>query len=186
VIGDVNNPVNKSVNSLVNDHVLLWQHILSGINSHQLAHLCINTLSYLASIMYGILAELMVALHVAYVGYIVVGQMLIVIGSGVGWQWVRNPWFRFSHLIMMGIVCVEEMMGWRCPLTIWENDLRILAGQTVAQGSFMGRFLHDLLYVNDVLPEKAIQILHLCFGVIVLQALIMCPPRWFGRTPPSA
>jgi hypothetical protein len=129
--------------------------------------------------MYSFLADVVVAAHVGYVAYIVLGQLIIIIGSGLKWQWVRNPWFRFIHLLMIAIVCVEEAMGWRCPLTIWEHSLRQLAGETVVGGSFMGRFLHDLLYIDDVWPEKAIQVLHVAFGVLVTQAFIMCPPRMF-------
>jgi hypothetical protein len=128
--------------------------------------------------MYGFLADVVVAAHVAYVLYIVLGQLAIVVGAGWKWQWVRNPWFRYVHLIMIAIVCLEEAMGWRCPLTTWEESLRTLAGQTVTGGSFMGRMLHNLIFISEW-PEKAIQVLHVAFGVLVAQAFIMCPPRKF-------
>ena len=49
--------------------------------------------------MYGFLADLTVVVHVAYVAYVVVGQALIMVGWGVGWRWVRNFWFRTTHLL---------------------------------------------------------------------------------------
>src|SRR4051812_33627883 len=40
--------------------------------------------------MYGILADLLVAVHVAYVAYVVVGQLAIWTGWAFGCQFVRN------------------------------------------------------------------------------------------------
>ncbi len=47
---------------------------------------------------YGIAADLVVAVHVAYVAYVVLGQLAITVAAPMKWQWARNPWFRFSHL----------------------------------------------------------------------------------------
>jgi hypothetical protein len=94
---------------------------------------------------YGIAADLVVGIHVAYVAYVVLGQLAITVAAPFRWQWARNPWFRFSHLLAIGIVAYEELRGIRCPLTVWEEQLRALAG-TVPTGSetFMGRLFHDL------------------------------------------
>jgi Protein of Unknown function (DUF2784) len=131
--------------------------------------------------MYGFLADAMVAAHVGYVAFVVLGQVAIVIGAGLKREWARNPWFRGLHLLAIGIVVLEEFMGWRCPLTVWEEQLRVLGGQAVEGGTFMGRFLHDLLFIDDVWPTKAIQVLHVAFGALVFQALVMCPPRLSRR-----
>ncbi len=131
--------------------------------------------------MYGFLADAMVAAHVGYVAFVVLGQVAIVIGAALKREWARNPWFRGLHLLAIGVVVLEEFMGWRCPLTVWEEQLRVLAGQAIEGGTFMGRFLHDLLYIDDVWPTKAIQVLHVAFGALVFQALVMCPPRLSRR-----
>jgi Protein of Unknown function (DUF2784) len=133
--------------------------------------------------MYGILADAVVFVHVAYVAFIVLGQVAIIIGAGLQWNWVRNPWFRGLHLLMIAIVVLEVFMGWNCPLTTWENDLRQLAGQTVAEGTFVGRMMHSLLFLDESWPPRAIQVLHVAFGGLVLQALLMCPPRLKRSTP---
>jgi hypothetical protein len=128
---------------------------------------------------YGIAADAMVGIHLAYVGYVVLGQLAIIIAAPFKWQWARNPWFRFSHLIMMAIVGYEEIRGLQCPLTAWENDFRALAGQSFdGSATFMGRLMHNILFYQDT-PQVVFTVIHLAFLVLVLQALIMYPPRWF-------
>ena len=46
---------------------------------------------------YRLLADLIVAIHAAYVAFVVVGLLLILLGVACGWQWVRNWWFRIAH-----------------------------------------------------------------------------------------
>ena len=79
--------------------------------------------------MYGILAELIVAIHLVYIGIVVFGLAAIVLGIALRWQWIRNPWFRGIHLAMIMIVAFEATMGIECPLTTWEGELRELAGE---------------------------------------------------------
>src|SRR5438445_8674511 len=81
---------------------------------------------------YGLWADLLVAVHVAYVSFIVLGQIAIVAGVLRGWDWVRNPWFRYAHLLAIVIVAAEALAGIDCPLTAWEDELRALAGQDVS------------------------------------------------------
>jgi hypothetical protein len=74
--------------------------------------------------MYGFLADLIVAVHLVYVGYVVIGQLAIMAGVFLKWHWVRNPAFRWSHLAMICIVAGEALLNFECPLTTWERDLR--------------------------------------------------------------
>jgi hypothetical protein len=128
---------------------------------------------------YGVLADLVVGIHVAYVAYVVIGQLLIMVAAPLKWQWARNPWFRFTHLAAIGIVAYEALRGLRCPLTVWEEQLRALAGQ-VFNGSetFMGRMLHDLMFIDNQ-PEIFFTTMYVGVMVLVLQGLLMYPPRMF-------
>ena len=128
---------------------------------------------------YGLAADLMVAVHVAYVAYVVVGQLLIIVAAPMKWQWARNPWFRFTHLFAIAVVAYEAMCHIRCPLTVWEEQLRALAGQAFnASETFMGRLLHDLLFVENQ-PEIFFTTAYIAVLLLVLQGLIMYPPRMF-------
>ncbi len=125
--------------------------------------------------MYGFFADCMVAIHVGYVGYVVLGQFLIILGWMLGWKWVRNFWFRISQFIMMAVVVFEEIQDIRCPLSVWEEHFRLLAGQPASGETFMGRLLHALIFYDA--PPYVFTIGYLGFGSLVLATLIFCPPR---------
>lgn len=128
--------------------------------------------------MYGFLADAMVFFHLLYCAYVVVGQVVVVVAAPFRWEWARNPWFRYSHLLAIAIVVVEEAMGWRCPLTVWEEQLRALAGQATQQSeSFVGRLAHNTLFFD--LPQVFFTTVHVAMGVVVAQGVLMFPPRWF-------
>ncbi len=134
---------------------------------------------------YGLCADLVVAIHLAYVGFVIFGQLFIIVGAAMKWQWVRNPWFRYLHLLAIAIVAVEAINGWPCPLTIWEAQLRELGGQTFnGSSSFIGKLLHDILFVENV-PQLALDTAYVATMLLVLQGLIMYPPRWFRTGKPA-
>lgn len=129
--------------------------------------------------MYGFLADAMVCFHLLYCAYVVVGQLVVVVAAPFRWEWARNPWFRYTHLLAIGYVVLEEAVGWDCPLTVWERQLRELAGQHTQDGqTFLGRIAHDALFYRDV-PAVVFTVLHVAMGVLVLQGAVMFPPRWF-------
>jgi len=125
--------------------------------------------------MYGLLADLVVALHVGYVGYVVVGQGLILIGWALGWKWVRNIWFRLTHLLAIAIVVYEELQDIRCPLSVWEEQLRVAANQPSTGESFMGRVLHAVMFYDA--PPWVFTVGYLGFGSLVLLTFLCCRPR---------
>lgn len=125
---------------------------------------------------YSFLADLLVTIHVGYVAFVVVGQLAILVGLIWHWAWVRNFWFRLTHMLAIGIVAAEALCQIRCPITVWEDQLRLLAGQACGEGSFMGRLMHQLLYYN--LPDWYFDVLHVAFGVLVLATFVLAPPRW--------
>ena len=131
---------------------------------------------------YHLLADFVVAVHVAYVGYVVLGQLAVLAGLVFRWKWIRNPWFRWTHLLMMSVVGLEAVLGIVCPLTAWEADLRRMAGEVAAEGSFLGRLLHGLIFINA--PPWAIEALHISFALVVIGTFVLAPPRSFRKPPP--
>jgi len=121
-------------------------------------------------------ADGVVALHVAYVAFVVLAVPAILLGGLRGAGWVHNSWFRNIHLTMIAIVVVQSLCGVTCPLTVWENRLRTLAGQQGYQRSFIGQWLHDLLFF-DVSPGT-FAIIYSVFGALVVGLYLAFPPRW--------
>jgi hypothetical protein len=128
---------------------------------------------------YGLLADLLVAFHVAYVGFVVLGQAAILIGAALRWHWIRNLWFRLAHLAAIGLVALEAVWGMACPLTVWESNLRELAGQEFSGDSFMARLLHRLIFFQ--VDAAILDIAHILFAILVLATLVLIPPRWGKR-----
>ena len=128
---------------------------------------------------YAVIADLLVFVHLLYVGYVVIGQLLIVIGGVVGWQWVRNIWFRMSHLLAIGFVAFEELINMRCPLSVWEENLRDLAGQEFSGETFMARLIHSMMFFEC--SPQTFSLMHLGFAGLVIGTLILLPPRLSSR-----
>ena len=127
------------------------------------------------AMVYSLLADVVVGVHVAYVSYVVFGQLLIWLGLLRRWSWIGNPWFRWTHLAMILIVGGEAVLDIECPLTRWERNLREAAGQAVSGESFVGRLLHELIFVDW--SPWVVNALHIIFALVVLGTFVLAPPR---------
>jgi hypothetical protein len=125
------------------------------------------------------LADMTVVVHAAYVSFVVFGLALILIGVARGWSWIRNPWFRAIHLLAIGIVVGESLAGIPCPLTVWEGQLREIAGQASYHGDFIGHWVHKLIFYRAA--PWVFTLMYVLFGLAVLAAFVLAPPRFPGR-----
>ena len=123
-----------------------------------------------------VLAGLVVVLHALYVAFVVLGMVAIPIGVVLRRGWARSFWFRLLHLLAIGVVVVQELVGTRCPFTVWEDALRIRAGQATYPGAFLGYWVHRLIFVDA--PDWAFTLGYCLFGLAVLLAFALAPPRW--------
>ena len=126
-----------------------------------------------------IVADIVVAIHVAYMAFVVFGFIAVPLGVALRWSWVRNPWFRWLHVLAILFVVAETVFQVSCPLTIIENDLRTTAGEPVEEGSFVGRLLNRLLF--GVVPESVLPALYFSLGALAVAMMVFAPPRRFGR-----
>ena len=123
--------------------------------------------------MYGFLADVVVLVHVLYIAYVLFGQVAIVLAAMLRKEWGRNPWFRGTHLLAIGVVVLESFMNWRCPLTVWEEQLRAMAGQSFnGSETFMGRVLHQTMFIEGQ-PEIFFTTMYVAMMVVVVQGLLM-------------
>lgn len=116
-------------------------------------------------------ADALLVFHFAIVGFIVGGLVLVWIGAAAGWIWIRNPWFRYAHLGAIVFVAAEALLGYACPLTIWEDLLR----GGVRPESFIGRWVYRLLYYNA--PEWVFTSLYAAWAAATVITLIFVRPR---------
>jgi uncharacterized protein DUF2784 len=127
--------------------------------------------------LHAILADAILVLHFAYVAFVVVGLVLVWLGYFLGWCWVRNFWFRALHLLAMGIVVAESLLGIVCPLTVWEHDLRRLAGQDPgSEKGFIAEWVHRLMFF-DLEPWVFTVIYVVFFAALVGSFIFVRPGR---------
>lgn len=124
---------------------------------------------------YGLLADLVVLIHIAYVAYIVVGLALILLGWRRGWGWVRTPWFRLTHLAAILIVILELILKTTCPLTVVELRFRSLAGQPVTEATFVERLMYYIL--SGWLPGSVSNSVYVVIALMISLTFVLAPPR---------
>lgn len=125
------------------------------------------------------LADLVLALHVGIVAFVVLGLPLVLVGGWLGWAWVRNPWFRLAHLAAIGVVALQAWLGVVCPLTTLEMHLREHAGDATYRGAFVAHWLQRLLYYEA--PPWVFVAGYTLFGLAVAASWLRFPPRSFRR-----
>jgi hypothetical protein len=132
---------------------------------------------------YTLLADAVVAVHLAIVAFVIFGQLAIMVGVVCRWQWARNLWFRLGHLAVILIVAWESLSGIECPLTTWERNLRVWGGQTVSDGTFIGKLCHDWLFYDG--PPEVFTACYVIFAALVLLTFVAAPPRWGRKRSPA-
>jgi hypothetical protein len=85
---------------------------------------------------YRLLADAVVLLHAAFVGFVVAGGFLV-------WRWRALAWVHVPCALWGAWI---EYAGWVCPLTPLENALRARAGLAGYRGGFIEHHLLPLLY----------------------------------------
>ena len=123
-----------------------------------------------------LLADLILYVHVAFVGFVVLSVPVILIGALRKWQFVRNPVFRITHCAAMVYVAVNTLLGIMCPLTIWENNLRHQAGQEGVGESFIAHWLSTLLFYQ--FPGWVFALVYTLFALLILAMFKLAPIRW--------
>ena len=121
-------------------------------------------------------ADLVTVVHVGYVAFVVIGFVAILIGWAAQWHSVRNLYFRVVHLAMILLVCCEALGGTTCPLTAWENALRVRGGESGYSRDFIGRWLDWLIFYEA--PAWVFTAVYLTFGALVLLAFWFVPVQW--------
>jgi len=121
------------------------------------------------------LADLLLGLHAAIVAFNVAMPPAVLLGAWRGWAWVRLRWLRLLHLGAMVVVALQAALGDLCFLTVWESDLRTMAGQGGYQESFIETWLAALLYVDA--PFALLAMIYFGWTALSLALWWLVPPR---------
>lgn len=103
-------------------------------------------------------ADLIVLIHFAFILFVMFGGFL-----AIKWRW-----FIYLHLPAVVWGALIEFFGWICPLTIWENQLRLMNGGEYSTG-FIEHYIIPLIYPEAL--NRDIQMV-LGIGVVLLNLFI--------------
>jgi hypothetical protein len=122
---------------------------------------------------YGLLADLTVLLHAAFILFAVLGGLLAV-------RWPRIAWLHLPAVLWAAFI---EFSGRICPLTPLENHYRELAGENGYTGGFIEHYILPVIYPAGL--TRNIQ-LGLGLGVLVVNIVAygIVIRRSMKRTPP--
>jgi hypothetical protein len=103
-------------------------------------------------------ADLVVVVHLVFIGFIVGGVFLT-------WRWPLIIWAHIPALIYGALV---EFAGLTCPLTLLENDLRQRAGEAGYRDGFIAHYLVKVIY-----PPGLTHGMQIGLGVLLLLVAII-------------
>jgi Protein of Unknown function (DUF2784) len=101
---------------------------------------------------YRVLAEVVLTLHFAFFGY-------VVLGGFPAWRWPGALW---PHLVAVGWAALGLLVPLACPLTGWQNALRRRGGLPDLPHGFIETYL-----VGPVLPRDHVVAARVVIGAVV-------------------
>ncbi|HXE36828.1 MAG TPA: DUF2784 domain-containing protein [Azonexus sp.] len=108
--------------------------------------------------LYRLMADAVLLLHLAFILFVVFGALLV-------WRFRRLAWLHLPAVTWAGVI---EFSGWVCPLTPLENHLRRLGGEVGYAGGFIEHYLLPVIYPPGLSHEMQ---LGLGLAVIVINGL---------------
>jgi hypothetical protein len=128
------------------------------------------------TLIYSFLADAILVIHALIVFFNLAALPAIWIGYFRAWSFVRNFWFRMAHLALIAFIAAESVMGAICPLTTWEDQLRMKAGlDSRYHGSFVQHWVHWLIFYDA--DPRIFAIGYAAFFALVLITLFVVKPR---------
>lgn len=121
------------------------------------------------------LADAVLAVHALIVAFNVFGLVAIPLGAWRKWAFVRIAWWRVLHLVLLAIVALQALLDRACFLTIWQDDLLRLAGETPASGPWLRRLIMQVIFWP--LPLWVFAVLYVAVWIYTLSLWWLVPPR---------
>ena len=99
-------------------------------------------------------ADLLVLVHLAFILFVALGGLLVL-------RWPRLAWLHLPAALWGALVELDGSIV--CPLTPWENALRLAAGESGYGGGFIEHYIVPLIY-----PPGLTRAMQLWLGAAVL------------------
>jgi hypothetical protein len=129
---------------------------------------------------YSLLADAILLLHALIVLFNLGALPVIWLGYFRHWAFVRSFAFRLTHLLLIGFIAVESLLGTVCPLTLWEDQWRMRAGADPRyHDGYLAYWLHQMLFYD--LDERFFIVAYGLFFALVLATFFWVKPRWPRR-----
>jgi hypothetical protein len=130
-------------------------------------------------------ADVVLIVHALFIAFVLLGLLITWVGYFRSWEWTRRWGFRLAHLAAIGLVVVQSYLGVNCPLTDFENSLRISAGQNpYGDSGYIAYWLHRVIFFSA--PPWVFTICYTAFALLVIGTFIVAPPRRRVREQPLA
>ena len=100
-------------------------------------------------------SEIVLLFHFCIFLFMILSFFLIPLGYSQKWECVKNKYYWLIHLVLMGIIFIETILGFMCPLTILENFLR----NDIEINNKITQIIHQIMYWD--LPTYQFIILYL-------------------------
>ena len=118
-----------------------------------------------------VLADVVVALHLAFLGYMVLGGFLALRRLGLIWP----------HVAVIGYSFYVTLTSFTCPATTLEKWLRVQGGETPYDGSFIQEYLRGTIYPPAI--ETAVWLG--CMGIAMASWVFVLTRRRRAGVPPG-
>jgi hypothetical protein len=129
-------------------------------------------------------ADVILLIHFAFVIFVIFGFVFIWIGYHFKLKWVQNAKFRTIHILVMGFVLCESLIGMICPFTEWENDLRLKGGQSQTyETSFVKDWVYRIMFFD--FSERTFMTIYALFFILMLLTFWKIPPKFIRRKNPE-
>ena len=103
--------------------------------------------------LYGLLADLALLIHLFFVVFVVGGGLLVL-------KWPRIAWLHIPAATWGAFI---ELTGWICPLTPLENWLLMQSGEPAYEGDFIAHYVLPLVY-----PTALTRQMQIILGLLVV------------------
>jgi hypothetical protein len=124
-----------------------------------------------------VLANGVIALHLAYFVFVLGGFVALIIGIARREEWIYNPWFRIVHFVAVAVVLFEDVLQLQCPLNTLQTHLQ--SPNVVETPGTVGNFLDWLLH--HTISERALDVIYWTIGGISLVLFVVRPPRFLKK-----